>query len=58
MSLVAGPSGEIFQRRGLFKDDDEDKEPTTDFDLKETEEKLKTSDKEGKTQSENPGDKF
>ena len=41
ISLLQSLLGEYSRKRGLFKDDDEDKEPTTDFDLKETEEKLK-----------------
>src|SRR3990172_6814882 len=39
ISLLQSLLGEYSRKRGLFKDDDE--EPTTDFDLKETEEKLK-----------------
>ncbi len=41
IGLLQSLLGEYSKKRGLFKDDDEDKEPTTDFDLKETEEKLK-----------------
>ena len=41
IGLLQSLLGEYSQKRGLFKNDDEDKEPTTDFDLKETEEKLK-----------------
>ena len=39
--LLQGLLGEPSKRRGLFNDDDEDKEPAADFDPKETEEKLK-----------------
>lgn len=41
IGLLQGLMGEPSKRRGLFKDDDEDKEPATDFDPKETEDKLK-----------------
>ncbi|RJO61111.1 hypothetical protein C4544_03730 [candidate division WS5 bacterium] len=41
ISLLAGLMGESSKKRGLFKDDDEDKEPAADFDQKKTNEELK-----------------
>ena len=41
IGLLQGLLGEYSKRRGLFKDDEEDKEPATDFDLRETEGMLK-----------------
>src|SRR3990172_11787854 len=41
IGLLQSLLGEYSRKRGLFKNDDEDKEPATEFDLKETEEKLK-----------------
>lgn len=36
IGLLQGLLGEHSKRRGLFNDDEEDKEPATDFDLRET----------------------
>src|SRR3990167_71993 len=41
ISMLHGLLGEPSGRRGLFNDDNEDREPATDFDLKDTEEMLK-----------------
>ena len=41
IGLLQGLLGEPSKRRGIFNNDDEDKEPVTDFDPKEAEEKLK-----------------
>jgi len=41
IGLLQGLLGEHSKRRGLFNDDEEDKEPATDFDLRETEGMLK-----------------
>ena len=41
IGLLQSLLGEYSKRRGLFKDDEEEKEPATDFDLRVTEEMLK-----------------
>jgi hypothetical protein len=41
IGLLESLMGEPSKKRGLFKDDDEDKEPVTDFDQKKIEERLK-----------------